>query len=265
MSAIPYRSRVLSQLGIPHGFTRRDLQLPAAGATSWNIGYELALQNRRIWWARLRIPLSATVFPYQVHGDRVALVTRADAGCGAEVPETAIPDTDALIACEPGLAVAVQCADCVPMLVYAPDLPAVAAIHAGWRGTVRSIAARVVTLLGELGQRSQRLSVVFGPSIGPCCYEVGEEVIDAWLSIAPGDPPGALVRYGSSVHFDLWTANRYLLERLGVPSNRIEVAGVCTRCRASEWFSYRAHGPRTGAQAAVIALPKEATEDDADE
>lgn len=260
MSVQPYLSRILCALGVPHGFTRRDPRLPGDGATSWTVGKDAALHNRRIWWTRLGMPLSKTAFPHQIHGDRVALVTAAEAGRGAETPESALRETDALITCEPGVPVAVQCADCVPILVYAPDIPAVAAIHAGWRGTVRGIVERVLTvLLDQLGQRPERLQVVLGPSIGPCCYEVGEDVLEAWLKTAPGDPAGALVRNGRAVHFDLWSANSYVFEKAGVPRDHIEVSRVCTRCRSSEWFSYRADGPRAGAQAAVIALPEEAT------
>ncbi|MCX7624309.1 MAG: peptidoglycan editing factor PgeF [Thermomicrobium sp.] len=251
----PYQSRTLAALRIPHGFTRRDPSLPADGAISWNVGRETALANRRVWWRRLGVPLDSTVFPHQVHADRVAKVTRAERGCGAERPESAIRETDALVTAESGLALAVQCADCVPILIYAPDIPAVAAIHAGWRGTVQRILDRVLDLLLDEGQRPEALWVVFGPSIGPCCYEVGEDVAAAWLAATCGTGAPALSRRSGRLTFDLWRANRLLLEQRGVPADRIEVSGICTRCRPDEWFSYRACGPRAGAQAAVIALP----------
>jgi len=256
MALRPYRSRLLSSYAIPHGFTARDPSLPADGAVSWNVGHETALANRRVWWARLGFPLATTVFGQQVHRDGVVLVTSTEAGRGAERPGTAIPEVDALVTATPGLPLAVLCADCVPVLLYAPDIPAVAAVHAGWRGTVRRILDRVLDLLlSELGQRPERLFVVLGPSIGPCCYEVGDEVAEAWRTAVPGDRAGALQRRSGRTYFDLWRANRFLCLERGVPADRIEVSALCTRCHASTWFSYRAQGPHSGAQAAVIALP----------
>ncbi len=257
MSTRPLLSPLLERLGVPHGFTRRDLDLPGQGAISWNVGREVALANRAVWWSRLNLPLSRTVLPRQIHGDGIAIVRSSDAGRGAETPETAIPDTDALVSVEPGIPIAVQCADCVPILLYAPDVPAVAAIHAGWRGTVRQITAGVVQLVvTQLGQAPERLWAVLGPSIGPCCYEVGEEVAAAWSAALGCDRTDAILWRDGRLYFDLWTANRILLERSGVLADHIEVMGVCTRCHAQEWFSYRATGPRGGAQAAVIALPR---------
>lgn len=252
----PYRFVTLTQLGIPHGMTRRDPSLPGHGAVSWNAGCDVALQNRRHWWKQLGLPLESTVFGRQVHGARVAIVMRKDAGRGALESSTAIPDTDALVTAERGLSLVVQCADCVPILLYAPDVPAVAAVHAGWRGTTQLIVLRAIEVLVEhLGAVPRKLRAALGPSIGPCCYEVGDEVVEQWLTMAPADGHRAVSRRETRYLFDLWEANRLLLLEAGVLPQHIELAGICTRCHASDWFSYRAAGPRSGAQAAVIALP----------
>lgn len=256
MTTQPYRFAILTQLGIRHGVTRREPSLPGHGAVSWNTGHEVALQNRRYWWKQLGLPLESTVFGRQVHGARVTVVLKQDGGRGALDPSTAVPETDALVTAEPGLPVVVQCADCVPILLFAPDVPAVAAVHAGWRGTTQLIVLRAVEVLVRgLGARPHELRAALGPSIGPCCYEVGDEVVEQWLTAVPTDGREAICRRANKYVFDLWKANRLLLLDVGVLPQHIELAGICTRCHASEWFSHRATGPRTGAQAAVIALP----------
>ncbi|MCS7051013.1 MAG: peptidoglycan editing factor PgeF, partial [Thermomicrobium sp.] len=261
MRVQPYRFASLDSAGVPHGVTRRDASLPADGAIGWNVGVDVARRNRVVWWRRLGLPLAFSVFARQVHGAAISVVTAADRGRGACVPETALPDTDALVTTEPGVPVVVQCADCVPLLLYAADLPAVGAVHAGWRGTTLLVALRTIDLLvRQFGASPVALRVAIGPSIGPCCYEVGDDVVERWRHAVGTIGERAIVRRNGRMHFDLWEANRMLVLEAGVPPHNIELAGRCTRCRPREWFSYRADGPRTGMQAAVIALPPERSE-----
>jgi copper oxidase (laccase) domain-containing protein len=92
----------------------------------------------------------------------------------------------------------------------------------------------------EFGSRPDSLVVGIGPSIGPCCYEVGDEVIEAWESAGVPGWEAARVEKEPRAHFDLWTANRQTLHRAGVPEGQIEVAGLCTRCNGERFFSHRA-------------------------
>lgn len=252
----PFRFPLLLALGVPHGVTMKDPSLPRAGDVSWLGSPETTQANRRIWWDRLRLPLEVSVFARQVHGSQVTIVTRAERGRGALDRATAIPDTDALVTAEVGIALAVLCADCVPILLYTPAVPAVAAIHAGWRGTIARIGLQVVHTLEEaFGVPPSTVRAAIGPSIGPCCYEVGSEVIESWLACELPHRERAVIRRNGRFILDLWEANRLTLIAAGLDPAAIEMASICTRCHSTRWFSYRAEGPKSGAQAAVIALP----------
>jgi hypothetical protein len=137
--------------------------------------------------------------------------------------------------------------------------------HAGWRGTLADIVSRTVGVMSErFGTEPTDVRAAVGPSIGPCCYQVGPEVSDAFSAdhpdIAPEiiSPPD-LASAGSfegvnedRSMLDLWTANRLMLERAGVPPDRIEVSGACTACNTDRFFSHRAQRGRTGRFAALV-------------
>jgi purine-nucleoside/S-methyl-5'-thioadenosine phosphorylase / adenosine deaminase len=202
----------------------------------------------------------------QVHGCGVLIhragdeVGRLEAGTssaalGVTVSESPWPVADILATDDPSVALAVVVADCVPLLIADPRSGAVAAVHAGWRGTAAGAApAAVAAMAREFGSRPEHLVVAEGPSIGPCCYTVGAELgdafeaggfareIDQWFT---RDGAGGL-------RLDLWAANRDQLMACGVPSRSIHQSGLCTASHP-EWFaSYRRDGPGTGRIAAVI-------------
>ena len=186
---------------------------------------------------------------HQVHGKRI--VTAASA------PEQTVhPEADGIISNDSSVALVVRVADCAPLLITDAAGGAVAAVHAGWRSTMRGIAAEAVrSLAAEYGSRPEDLVVAIGPSLGACCGEMGEEVvaafveaghdsvsIDRWFTREPGRRP----------HFDLWRANADQLEAAGVPATNIHVSGLCTRTHPGVFHSYRAAGPSAGRMAAVI-------------
>jgi hypothetical protein len=141
---------------------------------------------------------------------------------------------DALLENSPGAVVAIKTADCIPLLLADERNRAVAAVHAGWRGTVAGIAARAVEAMArEFGTRPEDLHAAIGPGIGKCCYEVGPEVA---------------VHFGESgrAHVDLAEANRRQLADSGIPGGRIYVANLCTQCRAEEFYSFRRDGEIAG-------------------
>jgi polyphenol oxidase len=134
---------------------------------------------------------------------------------------------DALIENTPGSVVAVKTADCIPILLADEHLRAVAAIHAGWRGTAAHIAERAIALMTErFGTRPADLRAAIGPSIGPCCYEVGPEVREQFG--AEGRGP-----------LDLPLENARQLEQSGVTRDRIYASNLCTKCLAGEFHSFR--------------------------
>lgn len=149
------------------------------------------------------------------------------------------PNTDAVITAKRGLCVAVKTADCIPVLLYDEHQQLVAAVHAGWRGTVGKIVSRTIE---EMHSRGEDLYAVIGPGISLDAFEVGDEVYDAFLQA--GFPMERIARRMEKWHIDLWDANRWLLEQAGV--SRIQVSGVCTHSRCDEYYSARRETIKTG-------------------
>jgi YfiH family protein len=171
---------------------------------------------------------------------------------------------DALATNQPGVALAVRAADCVPMLMAAPASGIVAAVHAGWRGTAARVAAAAVsTLERRFGCRPSDLVVAIGPSIGVCCYEVGSDLVDAFA--AAGHARSVIDRWfvsrparrgsreRSRLHLDLVAASRDQLVLAGVPEDQIHACGLCTAMHLDVLTSYRAEQSRAGRLVGVIA------------
>jgi YfiH family protein len=186
------------------------------------------------------------VSPHQVHSAVVRAVN-------AQARGTVLERTDALISDTPGVYLMLRFADCVPVLFYDPVRRAVGLAHAGWRGTVEKIGqATVQAMVETFGCRPVDILAGIGPSIGPCCYEVGDEVVEAARAAFPVAPHLVDRRANGRDHLDLWEANRHQLVARGLA--KVEVSGLCTACRTDEWFSHRAERGRTGRLGAVIGL-----------
>lgn len=188
----------------------------------------------------------------QVHGVAVACARKA-----AAVGWTT-PDADVIVSDDEAVAIGVRVADCAPVLIADRRIPVVAAAHAGWRGTMQAAAAHAVQALREeFGSDPRDLVAAIGPCLGPCCGEVGPEVVDAfreaghdditidrWFTSAPGGRP----------HLDLWRANRDQLERAGIPAEHIHLAGLCTKTHSAHLHSYRVAGPGAGRMVGAIRV-----------
>ncbi|HEY2380843.1 MAG TPA: peptidoglycan editing factor PgeF [Terriglobia bacterium] len=158
---------------------------------------------------------------------------------------------DAAVTNLKGVLLGVQTADCVPVLIADREGRAVAAIHAGWRGTASRIVEAAVRRLTQKFQIDERdLIAAIGPHIGVCCYDVGEEVA------AQVNEPDAIVRMPEfeKPHLDLAVANRAQLLRAGIPAQQIETSLLCTKCRADLFHSYRRDGKRMGLMLSVIGI-----------
>jgi YfiH family protein len=190
--------------------------------------HALGLDGTPIHWA------------HQVHGNAAAMVHETSRG-----GERNVGHCDILATALPGAAVVVQSADCVPILLAAP--PAVAAAHAGWRGSAKNVAAAAVGALAELGAAPETLRAWIGPAIGPCCYEVGGDVAAQFA--------GDFVRAGCGGGFrlDLKRVNAAQLVAAGVREDSIAVHPACTKCGGLRWASYRRDGPKAGRMIALIA------------
>jgi YfiH family protein len=144
-------------------------------------------------------------------------------------------------------------ADCVPILLHDPERKVVGIAHAGWMGTVKgTVRFAVEALQQRFGSKLKDIRAGIGPSIGPDHYEVGPEVVEQVRQAFQGDASKLLSKGTGRMKFDLWTANRLLLEKAGV--DQVEMAELCTACHTKDWYSHRAEKGRTGRFGAIIAL-----------
>jgi YfiH family protein len=204
--------------------------------------------NHRLVYETLGLSSADVVTARQVHSNGVALVDAKDAG-------RVVPETDALVTAVPGVFLLLRFADCLPILLYDPEKRIVGIGHAGWRGTAATVAQQMILVMVEsLGSDPAQLIASLGPAIGPCCYRVGEDVVEA---IAPTlqDRQRAIQHWGNGAFsLDLWEANQQHLLSQGVRS--VETSRICTACHAGEFFSHRADGGTTGRFAAIIGMRK---------
>ena len=189
---------------------------------------------------------------HQVHGASL-LVLRAD-GPRPATPDD-LPDADILVCDDPQVAIAIQTADCVPLLIADRRTGAVAAAHAGWRGlAARGPAVAVEGLTREFGSRPADLVAAIGPSISAARYEVGADVRARFVASGRSQVAPWFVDADRSSHwrFDVWRSARDLLEAAGVPAAEIHTAGLCTASHPDLLCSYRRDGMGAGRMAAAI-------------
>jgi hypothetical protein len=205
-----------------HGFERRNGQA--------SFGETRDETRRRV--ARALSDRGRLLLLKQVHGARVV-----------RAPWDGTPEADAALSRDAGFLVGIETADCLPLFVVDARRRVLVAAHAGWRGTAAGIAARSVEALVAEGSRPEDLAAALGPCIGPCCYEVGEDVRAAF-----GDAADGLFRPGPAgrSHFDLRAANARQLASAGVRPEATAHLDECTRCRPDLYHSYRRDGRGAG-------------------
>jgi YfiH family protein len=250
----------LSGRGVRHAFTFRTVGSSAPPFALGNLGLGVpddraaVLANRRQAAAALGLEITDLVFGYQVHGVTVATVDDEHRGRGA-LQRDGLPATDAMITSVPRIGLGILIADCSALVLFDPDAPALGVAHLGWRGTVARLAERLVRAMGnQFGSRPDRLIGGIAPGIGPCCYEVGPEVIDA-VRRAFAEPSSLFQPLRGGLAFDIPGAILQQLADAGVDWSQIERTSYCTSCRTDLFFSHRAEHGRTGRQALFAALP----------
>lgn len=242
---------VLDPTLVDAAVTTRDGGASGGAYTSLNLGFHVrddpadVLENRTRLATAFNAILDDFVFGNQVHRPDVTVVTDVHRGCGAREPETAIPDTDALVTTGVGIVLAVMVADCVPLVLHDPVAGVLAAVHAGWRGTVLGVTTAAVNTMITLGATPKDIRVGIGPAVSPAAYQVGEEVRDA-----------AAEQFGSRLNqvlrpdpttankwlFDLFRSNQLHLRDAGVPDAQIELPHQTTG-ESTPFFSDRAARP----------------------
>jgi YfiH family protein len=274
-----------------HGFSTRRGGLSRAYCADeapgeLNLGFtddderETVLRNRRLLAEAVSgNPATPLVTLKQIHSNLVILASKADAS--RERPLRA----DGLMTGEPGLLIGIQTADCIPVLVADRKRRAVAAFHAGWRGTVnRIVESGIGRMRLEFGSRPEDLIAAIGPGIGPCCFAVGEEVLaefesqfayasELFCEVYDSDPirkkypmlfltqraPGHSP-IGPSLHLNLAEANRRQLLSAGLKPQSIQLIGGCTSCQRELFFSHRASQGHAGRMLSVIGIGADASE-----
>lgn len=185
------------------------------------------------------------VLPRQTHGCEVLNIDAAFMNDSKERQAERLHGIDAVITALPRTCIGVSTADCVPVLLCDTQRMVVAAVHAGWRGTVARIAMRCIERMGEIhGCKPQDIKAVIAPSIGCDAFEVGDEVYAAFEKA--GFPMKEIATRQAKWHIDLWEANRLQLLACGVPAQNIEIADICTYTQHAEWFSARRLGIESG-------------------
>lgn len=263
------RSDILNIPGVRHGFSSREGGVSALPHTaslnlSDNLGDppEVVRQNRDIFARAVSDNLcggGATVSAHQIHSSRVRLLTRENAGEGYDRP--AGEDGDGFVTAEPFVMPIIRTADCVPILFAGcrPDgAPVVAAVHAGWRGTVAGIAAEALRRMEALGCGRETIRAAIGAHIGFCCYEVGEDFVEAireargtafaerHVRLVEGSPAG------SRPHADLTGMNLEILAEAGIVASRVDVSPACTMCDEAYYSHRRMKGVRGVMGAGIV-------------
>lgn len=291
-------TRLAREAWLLHAFSTRTGGVSRSPAAGLNLGYVDGDQRKDVEHNRERFfrALGAGKFPlaelHQIHSTLVYEVARGKQGKlefrpsgypASKGSRPAPPEGDALLTQEPGVLLSVRAADCMTVLLADPRRRAVAAIHAGWRG---ALAGAVEKTVGEMvrifGSRPADLLAAVGPSIRACCYQVGDEVVNAFcgrysngeefflpaphnkveedisrrypLLFLSKQPPGHGPESVPTMHLDLAAVARHQLQRAGLMNSKIQVADFCTACRTELFFSHRKEGGKTGRMMAVIGI-----------
>jgi polyphenol oxidase len=252
---------------VRHAFSTRKGGVSESVYASMNLGFHRGddesrvMENFRRFTQATGMDINGLVFGAQTHSANVRRVFSNDRGSGFSKP-TPWADTDGLVTKDPGVTLTTFYADCVPLFFADPVTQSIGLSHAGWRGTVANIAgATVKCMMKEFGSNPGDILVGIGPSIGRCCFEIGEEVAGVFLTDGPEWMTGWVIRDDSTAdngpvkyHADLPGINRRLLEGCGILPENIESSNLCTFCNSDWLFSHRAsHGLR-GSLCAMIQI-----------
>lgn len=251
----PQPNRAFEWTQAPWGSVLRCIPFAAMADHLFTVG-NLTLRDQPAEWAAVAnfigVRAEDVLLVRQVHEAKVAVASR-----GRETPWTP-PEADVIVTNDPLSAIAVRVADCVPILLAEENGRAVAAVHAGWRGMAkRAVIEGVEALQERYGIRPELVVAAVGPSIGPCCYEVGESTRAAFQEA--GHHPSILDRWfeprgNGRFHLDLWRATCDQLEGAGLSPDNIHIAELCTKTHAGVFHSYRVQGAGAGRMAAVVKM-----------
>jgi len=295
-------ARLASIPWLVHAFSTRRGGLSQPPAAGLNLGFtpsdqrELVEENRRRFYAELKVSGFAMAAVRQTHSSQSFIVERdqqnrlayRSPGTETTLPRaTDPPQADGLMTADPGVLLTIRIADCLPLLLVDPSRRIVAAVHAGWRGALARIVEKAIgDLRRDFGSDPRRLVAAIGPCIHACCYEVGQEVVEAFHgSFAAADsffqplperspgwadrhtvlfslacPPGHAPEHVPAGRLDLPGVVRHQLLAAGLVPANIDETDLCTACLPDLFFSHRRDGGSTGRQCAAIGIREESTD-----
>ena len=247
---------------VRHGFSTRLGGVSEGIYASMNLTFtkgdnpDHVMENYRRMAEVLEVELSRMVLSWQTHTTNVRVVHEEDAGKGI-FKERDYMDVDGLITNVPGITLVTFFADCVPLYFLDPVHHGVGLSHSGWRGTVNRMGKVTLDAMSrEYGTKPEDVIACIGPSICQDCFEVGQEVAEAFAGAFGADRQQELfyATKNGKYQLDLWRANEIVLEEAGVPREQIHTTDICTRCNPGLLFSHRMMGARRGNLAAFLCL-----------
>ncbi|OWZ84141.1 peptidoglycan editing factor PgeF [Natranaerobius trueperi] len=225
---------------------------------SLNLGFSVQdnkdnVKNNRIRFVKgVNCDPERVVFGNQVHGDNIEIIESLGSKGMLINDEMGIERTDGLITLTKNVTLLGSFADCVPIFFYEPKLELVGLVHAGWKGTFSEIGKKSVLKILELGGNVEDIKVIIGPSIGVCCYQVGDELYKKAQGLSYKSE--IFLKKQSGLYLDLWKTNFLQLQEAGVLIKNIMVSNMCTFCNYDIFFSYRRGGKKTGRMMGLISL-----------
>ena len=262
---VPYLSfKALEDTGmVINGFSTRLGGASKGRFATMNFSYSRkddpadVLENFTRMADALGVERDRMVVSYQTHTTNVRRVTREDEGKGV-IRERDYRNVDGLITDVPGITLVTFYADCVPLYLVDPVHHAIGLSHSGWRGTVRRMGQVTMDAMKEaFGTRPEDVTACIGPSICRDCFEVGEEVAEAFADAFDPKYRDALYRANAKpgkYQLDLWKANEIIFQEAGVPKEQIHTTNICTMCNSDYRFSHRRVGEERGNLAAFLSI-----------
>ena len=220
---------------------------------------ESVIKNRKKLMNEIGFSFDAWTAADQVHGNNIAIIKKEDKGKGREELNSAIQNTDGIVTNEQDILLTSYYADCTPLFFFDPIKKVIGLAHAGWKGTVLKIGAKMVeTFVNDFGSKVEDILITIGPAIDQCCYEVNDQVINPLrnsLSLIPVE----MVVDKKNGHYDLnlKKVNVQILMEAGILPNHIEISTYCTSCDNHLFFSHRKEKGNTGRMAAWIGFRKD--------
>ena len=247
---------------VHHAFSTRRGGMSQGFYASMNLGFkrgddaQTVMSNFQRMSQATGIYVGDMVFSDQVHGDRILYVDQQYRGSGI-LKQPMLEQVDGLITNKKHVALVTFHADCVPLFFLDPVRDVIGLAHAGWKGTLKKIGASMIRRMQEdFGSDPADVLVGIGPSIGPCCFEVGADVFKPFREAFPQQAGGMILSAATEDkrYLDLWQANEAALLEAGVTAAHITVTDLCTKCHPDYYFSHRFMGNRRGTMAAFLEL-----------